>query len=80
MEASLPAPLEYYRAFRRTLFDREFQRALRRPSATEILALHGADDGCVLPPHGSEVLPDVGHFLHIEAPAAIADRIAAWLD
>ena len=80
LEASLPAPLEYYRAFRRTLFDREFQRALRRPTATEILALHGADDGCVLPPRSSEILPDVGHFLHLEAPAAIADRVAAWLD
>jgi hypothetical protein len=25
-----------------------------------------------------EVVPDVGHFLHIEAPEAIAERIAAW--
>jgi pimeloyl-ACP methyl ester carboxylesterase len=79
MAASLPAPLEYYRAFRRTLFDRDFQRALRQPTATEILALHGADDGCVLPPRGSDIVADVGHFLHLEAPAAIADRVAGWL-
>lgn len=76
---SLPAPLEYYRAFRRTLFDRAFLATLRSPIATPLLALHGADDGCVLPPRGSEVLPGLGHFLHLEAPAAIADRIAAWL-
>jgi pimeloyl-ACP methyl ester carboxylesterase len=51
--------------------------------------LHGADDGGILPPqvddrhrfaapHALEVVPDVGHFLHIEAPEAIAERIAAW--
>lgn len=79
MAASLPAPLEYYRAFRSTLFDRDFQRALHRPTATEILALHGARDGCVLPPRGSDIVPDVGHFMHLEAPGAIAERIAAWL-
>jgi pimeloyl-ACP methyl ester carboxylesterase len=25
-----------------------------------------------------EVVPDIGHFLHIEAPEAIAERIAVW--
>jgi len=55
------------------------------------LQLHGANDGCILPalvddrhrfaaPHAMEVIPDVGHFLHIEAPEAIADRIAAWAE
>ena len=50
---------------------------------------HGADDGCFLPsqvddrhrfaaPRAREVVPDVGHFLHVEAPEAIAKRIAAW--
>jgi hypothetical protein len=54
-----------------------------------LLQLHGADDGCILPQqvddrhrfaasHALEVVPDVGHFLHIEAPEAIAERIAAW--
>ncbi|WP_307076188.1 alpha/beta fold hydrolase [Streptomyces canus] len=56
-----------------------------------LLQLHGADDGCILParvddrhrfaaPHALEVVPDVGHFLHIEAPEAIAERIAAWAE
>src|SRR4029079_16186299 len=44
-----------------------------------LLQLHGADDGCILPPqvddrhrfaapHARQSVPDVGHFLHIEAP------------
>jgi pimeloyl-ACP methyl ester carboxylesterase len=56
-----------------------------------MLQLHGANDGCILPPqvddrhrfaarHAMEVVPDVGHFLHIEAPEAIAERIAAWAE
>jgi len=56
-----------------------------------MLQLHGADDGCFLPPqvddrhrfdapHAQEVVPGVGHFLHIEAPEAIAKRIAAWAE
>jgi pimeloyl-ACP methyl ester carboxylesterase len=76
---SLPAPLEYYRAFRRTLTDRTFIASLKRPLTTPLLALHGADDGCVLPPRGSEILANLGHFLHLEAPARIADRITSWL-
>jgi pimeloyl-ACP methyl ester carboxylesterase len=76
---SLPAPLEYYRAFRKKLSDRVFLASLKRPLTTPLLALHGADDGCVLPPRGSEVLANLGHFLHLEAPARIADRIATWL-
>jgi pimeloyl-ACP methyl ester carboxylesterase len=54
-----------------------------------LLQLHGADDDCILPqqvddrhrfaaPRERGVVPDVGHFLHIEAPEAIAERIAAW--
>ncbi|WP_348739767.1 alpha/beta fold hydrolase [Pseudomonas rhodesiae] len=46
-------------------------------------------DRCILPaqvddrhrfaaPHAMEVVPGVGHFLHIEAPEAIAERITAW--
>jgi pimeloyl-ACP methyl ester carboxylesterase len=76
---SLPAPLEYYRAFRRKLTDRAFITSLRRPLTTPVLALHGAEDGCVLPPRASEIVPGVGHFLHLEQPVAIADRITSWL-
>ncbi len=46
-------------------------------------------DRCILPaqvddrhrfaaPHAMEVVPGVGHFLHIDAPEAIAERITAW--
>src|SRR5205085_1373219 len=86
LRASMPAPLEYYREARRTL------RRLFAPSpiATPLLALHGADDGCVLPPTGDdrhrftgeyerETLPGLGHFLHLEAPVQIAERVARWL-
>jgi pimeloyl-ACP methyl ester carboxylesterase len=26
-----------------------------------------------------EVVPNLGHFLHVEAPATIAARVARWL-
>lgn len=85
LDASLPAPLEYYRAAWRipTLRD------LRSPIVTPLLQLHGADDGCVLPPRKNddhrfgartlEIVPNTGHWLHLEAPAVIAARILAWL-
>jgi pimeloyl-ACP methyl ester carboxylesterase len=64
-------------------------RRLSQPIRVPLLHIHGADDGCILPPqvddrhrfaapHVREVVPGVGHFLHIEAPEAIAERIAAW--
>jgi pimeloyl-ACP methyl ester carboxylesterase len=87
---SLPAPLEYYRAMLRpftTLVHRVRQADAR--IATPLLQLHGADDGCIVPPTDAdgrwfaervlEVVPNVGHFLHIEAPAAIAARVTRWL-
>jgi len=66
-------------------------RRLSPPIATPLLQLHGADNGRIFPPrvddrhqfaapHALEVVPDVGHFLHIEAPEAIAERIAAWAE
>ena len=88
---SLPSPLEYYRAIARPLGDfRARMRRAGRPIATPLLQLHGADDGCVLPPtiddarrfagpHRLEVVAGVGHFLHLEQPVAIAERAAAWL-
>ncbi|MCX5745987.1 MAG: alpha/beta fold hydrolase [Proteobacteria bacterium] len=80
LRASMPAPLGYYRAA---------WRVPRLPRiTTPLLQLHGADDGCVLPPGEAdgrrfaervyEVVPGVGHFLHLEAPAAIAARVRAW--
>jgi pimeloyl-ACP methyl ester carboxylesterase len=57
------------------------------------LYLHGADDGCfgadmVYPddmkplfPEGleAEIMPGLGHFLHLEAPAQVNDRIVEFL-
>lgn len=56
-----------------------------------LLVLGGGEDGCVDPRYfaradeglaaGSEVeiMPRVGHFLHLERPAAVAERVLDWL-
>ncbi|MDQ3367513.1 MAG: alpha/beta hydrolase [Myxococcota bacterium] len=86
LAASMPAPLGYYRANRRLAL----AAWLREPITTPLYQLHGAADGCVLPPraddrrrftadHACEVVPKLGHFLHLEEPASIAARIARWL-
>ncbi|MFJ2756334.1 alpha/beta fold hydrolase [Nocardioides sp. NPDC087217] len=88
LRASMPAPLKYYRAMLRPGMIGATRR-LSSPITVPLLQLYGADDGCFLPPkvddqhrfaapHAVEVIPDVGHFLQIEAPEAIAERIAAW--
>jgi len=87
---SLPGPLQYYRAMVRPLS--QFRRRIGQlsgPLETPVLQLHGADDGCVLPPTDEdarrfvtrelEVIPNTGHFVHLESPVLIADRISAWL-
>ena len=76
---SWPAPIRYYRP----------QRFRGDRIETPTLQLHGADDGCILPPNEDdssrfvervlEVVPGVGHFLHLEDPHGIAARIRAWL-
>lgn len=88
--ASLPAPLAYYRAILRpvtTLVDRLRTADARIP--TPLLQLHGAADGCIVPPTDAdqrwfasrtlEIVPNVGHFLHIESPDVIAARVGRWL-
>lgn len=88
LDASKLAPLGYYRALRR--ISRADLRRTAQPITTPLLALHGEQDGCVLPPtlddrqrfagpYERVVIPNVGHFLHVEAPDAIADRVSAWL-
>lgn len=91
LATSLPAPIRYYRQMLRPYTEgRARLRLLSQPIATPLLQLHGADDGCVLPPSSDdrgrfggpyerEVLPGVGHFLQIEEPELIAERVAAWL-
>lgn len=90
LAASMPAPIQYYRALMRQLIGTPVQRRLAaQPITTPVLQLHGAEDGCVAPPSGDdadrfgervlEVIPKLGHFLQHEDPAGIGDRIAAWL-
>ena len=79
LEKSWPAPIRYYRA----------QRFAGTRIETPLLQLHGADDGCIAPPSVAdahrfrervlEVVPNVGHFLHLEDPVGIARRISEWL-
>ena len=79
LAASWPAPVRFYRP----------QSFRGGRIATPLLQLHGANDGCIEPPTANdaqrfaervlEVVPNAGHFLHLEDPAGIAARIAAWL-
>lgn len=90
LAASLPAPLGYYRAMVRPVAGlRARLRDLDRAIETPLLQLHGEEDGCVLPPRDPdahlfrervlELVPNAGHFLHLEQPAAIAARVTGWL-
>jgi pimeloyl-ACP methyl ester carboxylesterase len=87
---SLPAPLAYYRAMLRPLRTAPTRlREASRPIVTPLLQLHGAEDGCVLPPNSDDarlfrereldVRPGLGHFLAHEDPVGIAARVLAWL-
>ena len=89
------ALLAYYRqAFNSALSRPEWaerQAALRGPITVPALYLHGRDDGCI----GAEVakgmdgsfaagldtavIDGAGHFLQLEQPDAVADRIIAFL-
>ena len=91
---SLPAPLEYYRAAFRP--DRDARRRMREPGAMDVHIpvryLHGDRDGCVgaemargqerlfRSDYDMEVLAGAGHFLQLERPTEVAERIIAWLD
>ncbi len=95
LSVSLPAPLGYYRALfslRPEAVAR--QRAglkATRSITVPTLYLHGEQDGCMLYAIGegqarhftrgfaSECLDDVGHFLHLEAPERVAEKILAFL-
>lgn len=89
LAASMPAPIDYYRAIPRQLLALRAARGGR--IATPVLHLHGADDGCVEPaaaarqarfmkgPFASELLPGAGHFLQLERPAEVAAHVLGWL-
>lgn len=67
--------------------------ATTQPPPVPTLYLHGSDDGAIgaellgdltahLPAAGSayEIVDGVGHFMHLEQPEIIADKIAGWLE
>jgi len=87
LAASMPAPIRWYRALAR---DAQGVRMFAKPLAPPVLYLHGANDGCIHPPtvddshrfageYRHEVIEGLGHFLHLEDPAAIAERVTSWL-
>lgn len=86
--ASLPAPLEYYRAAARDLA--RGRRVAPGHIAVPTLWLHGADDGCIEARVGEGqerhfdefrgvVVPGAGHFLQLERPDVVAAHIRDWL-
>lgn len=87
--------LEYYRWAFRSLFrgdGRRLARAVRTPSPAPVLQVHGVADGCVLldtarastrwagPGSRFEMLSDVGHYPHLEAPDRTSVLLRDWLD
>ena len=84
---SMPAPIKWYRAAAR---DTQGARLFEKPLATPLLYLHGIDDGCILPPtrddsrpfsaeYRRDLIEHHGHFLHLEDPIGIAERVVLWL-
>jgi len=91
----LSAALGYYRAALGDGFrdpaHADAQNATQAVPNQPTLYLHGADDGCIgaevaesaRPMAGDnvtiEIIDDVGHFLHLEAPETVNDRILEFL-
>lgn len=86
--------LEYYRWAFRSQFrgdGRRFAAAVDRTIGVPVLQLHGAEDRCILPSTaraslhwtgpGSRLhmLPGVGHYPHLEAPAQTNKILQEWL-
>ncbi|HEX4338599.1 MAG TPA: alpha/beta fold hydrolase [Polyangiaceae bacterium] len=90
LSASMPSPLGHYRALASTFVR---PRGASRPAKIRVplLHLHGADDGCISAETSDgeeryfagefrrEVLAGVGHFLHLEAPERISNRILEFI-
>jgi pimeloyl-ACP methyl ester carboxylesterase len=91
---SMPAPIAYYRAIAWPPLDvarrsRVFAKEAARIDAAMLL-LMGADDGCMAPglARGNErffaresrveVLDGAGHFVHLERPGDVHERVLGW--
>lgn len=91
LRRSMPAPISYYRAIFWPPAEAARRARERHPIATPTLHLHGAADGCVAAELASgqekfftaelvsEVVPGVGHFLHLERPDVVGARLVDWM-
>ena len=72
------AVVSYYRA----MLGSGIKPALAEP-VHPLLVLHGADDRCIEPGlarlAGATPIAGAGHFLQLEQPAAVAERIVSFL-
>lgn len=89
------AALGYYRALGRPArsvpsWCREYVGSEHRQPLVPLLTLHGDRDGCLdprlarvaarnLPPASVRILPNAGHFLHLERPDAVATVVRSFL-
>lgn len=95
LRQSMPAPLSYYRQMLspllpsvRRLMD---PNGPERHVAVPVLSITGENDGCIAPkarvhagrymaaPYEQIEIPHAGHFMHLEAPAAVNSAILGWL-
>ncbi|HTM19743.1 MAG TPA: alpha/beta fold hydrolase [Kofleriaceae bacterium] len=91
LAASMPAPIRYYRSLNATMADARARHRRGERIATPLFNLHGARDGCVGPalardqerfftgPFAAEIVDGAGHFLQLEAPDRVAERMIPWL-
>ncbi len=92
--ARLAAAIGYYRAYGDDAEGRPYaaESAARFKQAPQpTLYLHGAQDGCfaldlvrdtervLAPGSRMDVIDDAGHFLHLEQPELVNERIVAWV-
>ena len=85
LAASMPSPILHYRSGGINAGD-NWQKI-----STPTLYLIGAEDGCVLPEINagqedffagefkSETIPKAGHFLHLEQPEVVGEKVVQWL-
>ena len=77
--ANLGAALGYYRA----MFSPVGGPGGGTASPVPLLYLHGRDDGCIglsmAEAAGGEVIEGAGHFLHLEKPDEVGERVLAFL-